>query len=641
MMHSLHLRFTILLIASLSLPILCFGQANGVGEAQLERLSETAQAAQQRGDYAAAAKAYEQLAELRPGLGEIWANAALMHQFAGDYARAEHDFQTALSKNSKLYVPNLFLGLNRLRLRQPRAALPYLKIAVSLNHEDEQAVMGLGRAYSGIRDYENAAQQFERAREINPKDSDAWYELGVSYLNLQHEAVSQLERLDPGGAHARALVADSFVSQGRAKDAIQIYEKFQAQDDPPCLRSELGFASLQAGAADKAKAAFDDEISHRPGCLLARLGLARLALAAGDPGAMLHQLHEVQDRDSRFFHASLPRLWTGLDADQVKTLTTELQQPASTQDPLTRQAIESANADAPPPDSNVADPATATRNIANASPQQLWSEGRYGACAEKIRALKTPRSPAQAKLLERCSFYAVEYRRSLEASRRAQHGTSRDVEALYWQAKSAQELSASSFAQMKVVAPDSPKVHLLMANLHRAREEYPAAEAEYRDVLQSTSAGGESVSAHLGLADVYAHALEDDKALEEVRAVLKSDPANAEANALLGRVLVRRHQFDDAIPALKLALQNPSTSSPEVHSLLAKCYSERGEYSRAVAELRPILADDTMGTFHYQLYQAYVKLGDQKSAAAALQKSEELRKAKARAEQQHTESNAR
>lgn len=629
-----------LLVASL-FSLVSFGQMSGDAEAKLEELSETAQAAQQRGDYAAAAKAYEQLAALRPDLGEIWANAGLMHQFAGDYAKAEHDFQTALEKNSKLYVPNLFLGLNRLGQRQPRAALPYLKTATSLNSEDEQAVMGLGRAYAGIRDYEHAAQQFERAREINPKDPDAWYELGLSYLNLQDAAVSRLKRLNPEAVYARTLVADAFAKQGRAKDAIQIYEKFQTQLDPPCLRSELGFGYLQIGELDKAKSAFKDEMTKQRGCLLARLGLARLALVAGDPGELLHQLHDVNDRDSRFLHASLPRMWIGLDADQLKNLTTQLQQ-AAPQDPLAREVIASANSDtSPQQDSSLVAPATENHCAANTSPEQLWYEGRYSACAEKARKPKAPVTTAQTTLLERCSFYAGEYRLTLEASRHAQRNAPRDFDALYWQAKSAQELSASAFAQMNAVAPDSPKVHLLMAELYRTREEYPAAETEYREVVQSGSAGGETVSAHLGLADVYIHTLEDDKALAEVRSVLKADPSNADANSLLGQVLVRRHQYDEAVPALKLALQSPAGASPEVHSLLAKCYSERGEYSQAVAELKPILSEDAMGAFHYQLYQAYLKLGDQKSAAAALEKSEELRKAKAEAEQQHTESSIR
>ena len=224
----------------------------------------------------------------------------------------------------------------------------------------------------------------------------------------------------------------------------------------------------------------------------------------------------------------------------------------------------------------------------------------------------------------------------METTQRALQTAPRDFEALYWQAKAARELSANSFVRMNAVAPDSPKVHLLMAELHRAREEFAAAEQEYNEVLNGGSSGGEEASAHLGLAGIYAHKLEDDKALAEVQSVLKTDSSNADANSLLGQVLVRRHQYDDAIPHLKLALQGISPSLlPEVHSLLAKCYASRGKYAEAVEELKPALSADDMGAFHYQLYQVYLKMGDQKSAAAALKKSEQLRQNKSEAEQQH------
>jgi hypothetical protein len=42
-------------------------------------------------------------------------------------------------------------------------------------------------------------------------------------------------------------------------------------------------------------------------------------------------------------------------------------------------------------------------------------------------------------------------------------------------------------------------------------------------------------------------------------------------------------------------------------------------------ELKPALAADTTGAFHYQLFQIYRHLGDEKSAAIALQESKHRR----------------
>ena len=620
---------------------ICFGQANGAAEAKLEQLSSEAQAAQQRGDYASAAKSYEELSRLRPDLGEIWANLGLMQQFMGDYSRADHDFQIALHKNAQLYVPNLFLGLNRLSAHQPRAAVGYLKAATALNKEDEQAALGLGRAYAGIQDDGNAVGWFDRASQINPRDPQAWYELGVTYLKLQDAAAVQLKNLDPHAVHARSLVADSFMEQGRFKDGILIYEKFRSEAHPPCLRSKLGLAYAQVGDVDKAKLAFQEEIRDQTGCLLADLGLARLAMVSGNFGEMLRQLHTIYECEPRFLHAYIQQIWTGLESEQVNSAVTELRKPTWAHDPVAAEAIAAANLESPSVHSAGPSEGHASINtaVAKERPEQLWTEGRYSACAETIRNLRGAQSPAHAVLLEQCSFYAGDYDLTLKTARQALQTVPHDVESLYWQAKSAQELAANSFVQMNAVAPDSPQGHLLMAEVHRAREEFAAAEADYKQVLESAElAEGEEVSAHLGLAHVYFHDSEDDKAIGELQSVLKADSSNADAHDLMGQLLVRRHQFDEAIPHLKLALQSlPPTSLPEVHSLLAKCYSARGAYAQALHELKPALTADTMGTYHYQLYQVYQKLGDQKSAAAALLKSEQLRQQKSRAEQEHTE----
>jgi tetratricopeptide (TPR) repeat protein len=614
----------------------CVGQAEIPDDAKLQELYSQAQASQQRGDYASAARAYEQLAKLRPDLGEIWANAGLMRQFMTDYSQADRDFQVALTKNARLYVPNLFLGLNRLRVHQPQGALPYLKKAVALNGEDEQAALALGKAYAGIRDYGDAAREFERARRLNAQDPDAWYELGVSYLSIQASAAAQLKQLDAEEVHARILVAEAFVEQGRVKDAIQIYEKFGSQPRPPCLPSELGFAYVQAGSIEQARHAFEQDSAGHPGCLLATVGLARISLAKGDFAGMLHQLHEVDDREPRFLQLFLQRIWAGMDGDQLQSVVTELQKPVWAQDAMAPRVIESAKSGVATSDLDLSGKVDASpAGIQKENPEQLWSEGHYSACAQRIQNLNARYSAPLRILLEQCSFYAGNYRLALETSRQAVQASSQDFDSLYWQAKSAQELAASSFAIMNAIAPNSPKIHLLMAKLHRTREEYAAAEQEYREVLKSRSSDLEALNAHLGLADIYFHEFEDDGAVGELQSVLQADSSDAEANSLLGQLLVRRHQYNDAIPHLRLALQgvSPDTTA-ELHSVLAKCYAARGEYAEALQELKPALTADTMGSYHYQLYQLYLKLGNQKAAANALEESETLRHNKSVAEQE-------
>jgi predicted negative regulator of RcsB-dependent stress response len=77
-----------------------------------------------------------------------------------------------------------------------------------------------------------------------------------------------------------------------------------------------------------------------------------------------------------------------------------------------------------------------------------------------------------------------------------------------------------------------------MAQLHRAREEYSAAEGVHTGPQLNISAE-EQTAARLRLAHVYSQDAADDKALEQLQAVLTVDSANTDAHGLIGELLVR------------------------------------------------------------------------------------------------------
>jgi tetratricopeptide (TPR) repeat protein len=544
-----------------------------------------------------------------------------MHQFLEEYSEADHNFQVALSKNPRLYVPNLFLGLNQLRARQPAIALRYLKVAEGLNPKDEQAAMGLARAYQTSHDDVGASKWYSRAAEINPGDPDAWYGLGAAYLSLQNAAVVQLVKLGQNGPYARSLVADAFVVQGRAKDAINIYNKVLASPtQPPCLLSALGFAYAQQDS-DLAQKTFQDELKKNPGCLITRLGLARLALGKGDFPYMLSEARAAWNADHHFVVANVQLIWKGGEPDQLNKAAGWLRQDALSQDSLAQflaQSIESGAGGSPETREQASRAGTEALG-----PESLWAGGHYTACEAKLHAESAPLSAVRALLLAQCSFYSGDYRSSLTASEAALALDAQNSPALYWKARSSQELAADALERMSAAAPASPKVHLLLAELHLAREEFGAAEVEYLQVINS---GSNDPAAHLGLAQVYYQESRDDGALQQLQFVLQADPTNSPGSFLMGQVLVRRHQYAEAIPYLTTALNGPPLSIPQVHSLLSRCLAARGDYSGALAELKPALPSDTTGIYYYQLYQIYKKLGDEKAAAAAFQDSEKLRR---------------
>jgi tetratricopeptide (TPR) repeat protein len=595
----------------------------------LADLFSQAQAAQQQNDFRTAANCYEQIVKLRPDVAEAWANLGLMHQFLNEFPQADHDFQVALGSNPRLFVPNLFLGLNRVRTQQPAPALRYLKAAEALNPKDEQVVTGLAHAFELSHDDFTASKWFLRAIEINPNNPDAWYGLGTAYLRLQDSAVVQLAGLDQNNPYARALVADAFVQQGRSKDAIDIHTKLLASPvQPPCLMAGLAFAYAGQDSGQALKT-FQEALQKEPECLSSRLGLAHLAVAQGDFAEAVKQANLAWNADQHFVRANFQLIWRGIDASRLNLATEWLAANAGAQGEVAQfleRSLSSETDLAPNPDKSGKQSPNPIPNPNDdlKSPAALWAAGRYTACEARLQRADAAKSSEAGLLLAQCSYYSGDYQASLAASETSLHRNPHSAPFLYWKAKSSQNLASDAFGHMSALAPGSPKVHLLMAELHRAREEFGAAESEYNQVISLRS---DDLAAHLGLAQVYYQESQDDKAVSQLQLVLQADPTGPQANFVMGQVLVRRHQYADALPYLKTALNGAPLSLPQVHSLLAKCLAAKGDYSGALDELKPALSSDTMGIFHYQLYQIYQKLGDDKAAAVALAKSQSIRRA--------------
>jgi tetratricopeptide (TPR) repeat protein len=97
----------------------------------------------------------------------------------------------------------------------------------------------------------------------------------------------------------------------------------------------------------------------------------------------------------------------------------------------------------------------------------------------------------------------------------------------------------------------------------------------------------------------------------------------------MGDILVARHQYAEARSYATPALGAAGKTAYYAHALLGKIYSAQGQTDEAIKELKRALPGDADGSFHFQIYQLYKRVGDAKAAAAALQVSETLRQKRA------------
>jgi Flp pilus assembly protein TadD len=169
----------------------------------------------------------------------------------------------------------------------------------------------------------------------------------------------------------------------------------------------------------------------------------------------------------------------------------------------------------------------------------------------------------------------------------------------------------------------SPKLHVLLGDVHRQQKFFPDAEKEYRKALaiQPNDTG-----ALFGLSLALLANGQTDEALAFAQTALAKNPDDPELNAVMGEILCARNNFSGAESYLKKSLSTKPEYIPHVHALLGKAYSRTGRTEQAIAELKLALVDDKDGTVHYQIARLYLKVGNRNAAKRAFNVSAQLRR---------------
>jgi tetratricopeptide (TPR) repeat protein len=555
-----------------------------------------------------------------------------MYHLLGDYPTAANHFELALRENPELFVPNLFLGLDLLELHEPAEALSYLQRAWRLNPHEERVALGLGRAYAAQRKFQPANDWYSRAAEMSPKDSEALFGLGITYLNLQRAAASELGSKGQDSLYGKRLLAEFFEREGRVKDAVNLYKKLlETNLRWPGLETALGFDYIQQGQSAAAKAEFNAELVRNPGFLFARLGLARIALEDRDLEGCTQELAEVWKIDRDFLHTNINIFWSGLAPDKASKWKEHLVGNASaTLDGELRSFLISRlaelgqgpeHASASVSQGEAAGPEQAV-SLGTACPRDLYEQGRYSLCAQRLKGNQARLDRNRLLLLAQCGYYSGEYRACFLASGRVLTMNPGDLEALYWRAASASKLAVVTLFDAGLADPNSYRVHLLLGDAYRTMNKYEIAETEYRKALALKP---RDPALHLALATLYWQSKKYDQALPEINEALAARPNDPEANYLMGDILVARHQYSVARSYVTIALGANGKTAYYAHALLGKIYASQALTDKAIRELQFALPGDDDGSFHFQIYQLYKTVGDQKAAAAALRESEAIR----------------
>jgi Flp pilus assembly protein TadD/transglutaminase-like putative cysteine protease len=163
-------------------------------------------------------------------------------------------------------------GLAAMNAGNPREAIPLFQRALELEPKNKQAWNDLGLTYLRLGQFEDAATSFRRQIEVNPYDEHAYDYLGVTLAQQRKfdDAVAayrkQLE-LNPLDTIAHAGLGALYLEQHKYADAVPELDKATVlSPDDAGLEVSLGQAYLNTGEKDKALEAFNKgaELSQTP-----------------------------------------------------------------------------------------------------------------------------------------------------------------------------------------------------------------------------------------------------------------------------------------------------------------------------------------------------------------------------------------
>jgi predicted Zn-dependent protease len=550
-----------------------------------------------------------------------------MYYQTGKDEKAIESFSEAIRLKPALFVPNLFLGLDYVKLKRFKEAIPYLKRAALSNPGDAQPQLALGQAYAGTGNTHLAIGSYLRASKIDPGKADTWYHVGVSYLEQVESNARILFTRHKESAYLQALIGETLFEQRAFIQADETYKKLLAMPAFPVgTHASYGFVLLSQHDSVAAEREFNAELAANPGSLMAKLGLARLHLEQGATEHSAKEIEEVFKTDAGFLKSNAAQFSAGLSQQNragLKRLFEERRAAGESQEEIA--ILFSADTAENPglrPSSTESESVAEPTQLPIAKATELYTKGRYSDCAALLTSRFSLLKAKDVQLLASCAYATGDYQNAFAAATKLVANVTTEAEGLYWETKSAQKLATEALAQASRLDSASPKLHILLGDIYRQRKDFFAAEQEYRKAMALQP---QDTGALFGLALALLGDNQIDEAFRMAQAAIGSNPEDPELNTLMGEILCAKHDYSGAEPYLKRSVSTKPELVSHVHALLGKVYAETNRPQQAITELKLALGGDRDGRLHYQIGRLYLKVGDRASAAQAFEVSERMK----------------
>ena len=196
-------------------------------------------------------------------------------------------------------------GLNHLREGRPAMAVDEFRKAIRQDGKNPYFQKGLGQAYMSLGKYDDAAQAFRRALEINPYYVDVHNDLGTAYMLLGRRAEGKNEFLtafndptNPTPELSSRNLGSAYLEEKRYAEAANWYRTSLGRNKA-YADAYLGLADalLGLGRLDEAVGTLEGAIKECPQSTPVLAALGEVYYKVGRLGDARTRLEEARRRD--------------------------------------------------------------------------------------------------------------------------------------------------------------------------------------------------------------------------------------------------------------------------------------------------------------------------------------------------------
>lgn len=233
----------------------------------------------------------------------------------------------------------------------------------------------------------------------------------------------------------------------------------------------------------------------------------------------------------------------------------------------------------------------------------------------------SPQDAAVRVLLARAELAQGQFRPAFDDLRKVLVAEPHNIDALYYLALVARELSQQEYQKLAELAPDSDRVHQLLGESALAAENLSEAEAQFQDALKTNP---RSIEVFTELAELKRSQSKFDEAITYYSRANQIGPVNYESAYGLGACYTYKQDYSQAIVWLRKAVALAPDSSAGRFAL-GNALFQSGQLEAAIPELKVSLQlEPRLKQAYFLLGRAYSKLGRRDEANAALKKLDEL-----------------